>query len=59
MKFEDYNRDDLHLFEKRKRPHKKFARYGKYNTLGERLIALSRGLTKYQERVGQSPMFQY
>lgn len=49
MKFEDYNRNLMGG----KRPHKKFARYGKYNSLGERLQAVDRGLAKYQKRVGQ------
>lgn len=36
-----------------KRPHKKIGRFGKYKTLGERLLAESRALTQYLKRVGQ------
>ncbi|HWY34502.1 MAG TPA: hypothetical protein VNX68_07640 [Nitrosopumilaceae archaeon] len=36
-----------------KRPHKKIQRYGKYKTLGERMMAESKALMEYQKRVGQ------
>lgn len=34
-----------------KRPHKKISKFGKYNTLGERMMAEGLALTKYLKRV--------
>lgn len=37
-----------------KRPHKGIQRYGKYKTLSERLIAETKGLNDYLQRINQT-----
>lgn len=50
-KIEGYNRN---LTSSGKRPHKKIQRFGKYQTLSERLKAETKALDEYQKRVGQT-----
>lgn len=47
--FKGYNRNLMGG----KRPHRKFSRFGKFNTLAERLMAEGKALEAYQKRVGQ------
>jgi hypothetical protein len=48
--FTGYNR---HLINCKGRKKKKYHRFGKFNTLAERLTAESKALEAYQKRVGQ------
>ena len=49
QKIKGYNRNLMDG----KRPHKGIQKYGKFPTLGERIMAESKALTDYQKRVGQ------